>query len=202
MENPKRMRGDERRALILAQSKKVFAQHGYADASTAELARASGVTEPMLYKHFGSKKQLFLTLIDQVSQQFMQRFQAAVEQKASEDALAALSSLLLDYRAAAMADPDGSSVLGLISPDATDPDFVAAALEHTRIMYAFVYDLLQETRVRKLLPEHLNLPAATWGTMSFFYAIQYRKKLALFDQFTPETLAEINRLWLQTLQIG
>ena len=51
-----RMRGQDRREFILNRAKKVFACSGYADASTGELARVSEVTEPMLYKHFGSKK--------------------------------------------------------------------------------------------------------------------------------------------------
>ena len=58
-----RMRGEERREDILNHAKTVFARFGYADASTSELARASEVTEPMLYKHFGSKKGLFLAVM-------------------------------------------------------------------------------------------------------------------------------------------
>jgi AcrR family transcriptional regulator len=201
-ERSKRMRGDERRAFILAQSKKVFAQYGYVEASTAELARASEVTEPMLYKHFGSKKQLYLTLVNEVNQQFMQRFYRAVEEKAQHDPLAALSTLLLDYRAAAMADPDGLSILSTITPDATEVDIAEIAKEHTREIYAFVNSLLQAAQAKGLLPMHLDLSAAIWGTVSFFYAIQYRKVLGIFDQFTQQSLAEINRLWVQTLQIG
>ena len=51
-----RMRGEDRKALILEQAKKVFARKGYLAASTGELARASGISEPILYKHFGSKQ--------------------------------------------------------------------------------------------------------------------------------------------------
>jgi TetR/AcrR family transcriptional regulator len=199
---PRRMRGDERRALILARSKRAFAQYGYAEASTAELARASEVTEPMLYKHFGSKKQLFLAVVDDVSRQFKERFFEAVEHRAQDDLLVALSSLLLDYRAAAMADQDSNTILGLVTVDATDPEIVDVAKEFTRVTYAFVHDLLQAAQDKKLLSEHLDLSAAAWGTMSFFYAMQYRKKLGLLEQFNQQTLAEINRLWLQTLQIG
>ena len=60
-----RMRGEERREDILHHAKVVFAHYGYADASTGELARASEVTEPMLYKHFGSKKGLFLAVLNE-----------------------------------------------------------------------------------------------------------------------------------------
>jgi AcrR family transcriptional regulator len=48
-----RLRGAERRALMLRSAKRVFARSTYAEASTGELARKSEVTEPMLYKHSG-----------------------------------------------------------------------------------------------------------------------------------------------------
>lgn len=38
--------------------------HGYARATTAELAKAAGVTEPILYRHFDSKRDLFVALIE------------------------------------------------------------------------------------------------------------------------------------------
>jgi len=44
------LRGEERRALILQRAKRVFTRSTYAEASTGELAHASEVTEPMLYK--------------------------------------------------------------------------------------------------------------------------------------------------------
>jgi AcrR family transcriptional regulator len=67
-----RMRGEERRAFILHSAKHVFARSNYAEASTGELARESGVTEPMLYKHFGSKKGLFLAVLSEFAAQFLE----------------------------------------------------------------------------------------------------------------------------------
>ena len=106
-----RMRGDERRALILAQAKKVFAQKGYRGASTGELARASGITEPILYKHFGSKKKLYLAVLAMLSEQFMERFRGRVKRRAESDLLDSLTNLLIDYRNAAMKDHDNIHLL-------------------------------------------------------------------------------------------
>ena len=78
-----RMRGEDRKALILEQSKKVFARKGYLAASTGELARASGITEPMLYKHFGSKHKLYLAVLTKLSEEFMQRLRGMVERRAA-----------------------------------------------------------------------------------------------------------------------
>src|ERR1700686_4681704 len=70
-----RMKGEERREDILHHAKAVFAYYGSPDASTGELARASEVTEPMLYKHFGSKKGLFLAVLNEFGTQFLAALQ-------------------------------------------------------------------------------------------------------------------------------
>ncbi|MEZ4864820.1 MAG: helix-turn-helix domain-containing protein [Caldilineaceae bacterium] len=43
----------------------VFAQHGYANTSTAMLAEAAGISKALIFHHFGSKKDLYLALVAQ-----------------------------------------------------------------------------------------------------------------------------------------
>src|ERR1051326_6828431 len=73
-----RLRGEERRALILQSAKRVFARSTYAEASTGELAQESEVTEPMLYKHFGSKKGLFLAVLSESATHFRETLQERI----------------------------------------------------------------------------------------------------------------------------
>ncbi len=59
-----RMAADERRRCVLAAACRVFSKSSYRGATTAEIARASGVTEPVLYRHFPSKRDLYLACLD------------------------------------------------------------------------------------------------------------------------------------------
>ncbi|MEZ4619135.1 MAG: TetR/AcrR family transcriptional regulator [Caldilineaceae bacterium] len=43
----------------------VFAEHGYANTTTAMLAAAAGISKALIFHHFGSKKDLYLALITQ-----------------------------------------------------------------------------------------------------------------------------------------
>src|SRR5579864_6773493 len=52
---------DRKRAIVLA-ALPLFARQGYAETTTKELARAAGVSEPLLYKHFPSKEALYLEI--------------------------------------------------------------------------------------------------------------------------------------------
>ena len=59
-----RIPGPERRALILREAGRLFARDGYAGARLDEVAAAAHVTKPIVYRHFESKKALYLALLD------------------------------------------------------------------------------------------------------------------------------------------
>lgn len=61
-----RMPAAERRRQLLDTALVVFAARGYHGASMNDVADAAGVTKPVLYQHFTSKRQLFGELIDDV----------------------------------------------------------------------------------------------------------------------------------------
>ena len=196
------MHGTERRALILAQAKKVFARKGYQEATTGELARASGVSEPVIYKHFGSKQNLYLAVIKKLSEEFMERLRGMVEHRAANDLSDSLASLMLDYRNAAMADHENIHLLLNAALESNDPKVTQLVQVHNHAMYALVHGLLEQAQKQGLVSAQLDLSAATWGYLSFLFALQYRARAAMFDQFNEQTIREINRLWLQALKIG
>lgn len=63
--DPRRTRlpAEERRALIVAAGARLFAARGYAATTLEEIASAAGVTKPVLYRHFASKRDLYLALL-------------------------------------------------------------------------------------------------------------------------------------------
>jgi AcrR family transcriptional regulator len=67
-----------RREEILDVATKLFAEHGYADAETQALADGVGVGKGTIYRHFPSKRELFLAAVDRVMQRLHERLQAAI----------------------------------------------------------------------------------------------------------------------------
>lgn len=74
-----RMRSADRRRQLLEVAAELFARSGYRGTTTAELARAAGITEPILYRHFDSKLDLFVTLVDEVGREVIAGWQQALE---------------------------------------------------------------------------------------------------------------------------
>jgi AcrR family transcriptional regulator len=56
----------------------VFSARTYRGATTAEIARAAGVTEPILYRHFASKRELFLACVDEVWRRLREEVEAQI----------------------------------------------------------------------------------------------------------------------------
>lgn len=61
-----RLPGPERRRALLEAALRVFSTGSYAGATTAEIARAAGVSEPILYRHFACKRDLYVACLEEV----------------------------------------------------------------------------------------------------------------------------------------
>ena len=56
---PVKLSGEQRRAAIVKAVRRVFAEKGFHGTTTRELARAAGVSEGLLFKHFPNKEALY-----------------------------------------------------------------------------------------------------------------------------------------------
>ena len=64
-----RLKAPQRREQLMEVATKLFAKHGYEATTTAAIAEAAGVTEPILYRHFKSKQELFVAIVREMSDQ-------------------------------------------------------------------------------------------------------------------------------------
>jgi TetR/AcrR family transcriptional regulator len=71
-----RMTRAERKRQLLAQAKQLFVTLGYHATTTEKIAAAAGITEPVLYRHFESKKALFLEVLEEIRTATLRRWHA------------------------------------------------------------------------------------------------------------------------------
>jgi len=67
-----------RREILLAAAG-VFARHGYAAATLADLAEAAGYAPPSLYRYFRSKEEIFSSLLQLLKQELFATFELPVD---------------------------------------------------------------------------------------------------------------------------
>lgn len=73
-----RQRLETRRALV-TEARRLFARHGYAAVSLAQIVGAAAVTKGALYHHFDSKAALFHVVVEQVQREVGERVAAAAD---------------------------------------------------------------------------------------------------------------------------
>jgi AcrR family transcriptional regulator len=137
-EAPKRLPADVRRQQLLEVALRLFAARGFAATTMDEIAEAAGVTKPLLYQHFASKRALYLELCDGVAQSLLEAIGKAVAaadgpRQQVEGGFAAYFHLVVSQSEAF------SLLFGSEVPD--DPE-LSRAVRHVEDMLAEAIDVL------------------------------------------------------------
>jgi AcrR family transcriptional regulator len=75
-----RLSSPERRAAIVDSAMALFARKGFRGTTTREIASAVGVSEPVLYQHFATKRDLYTAIVDHMVAEASREFESAVKQ--------------------------------------------------------------------------------------------------------------------------
>src|SRR3954467_13464959 len=78
---------EERREEILDAAVGEFALKGLHGASTDEIARLAGISQPYVFRLFGTKKELYLAVVARCFRQTLEIFQRALEGERGQEAL-------------------------------------------------------------------------------------------------------------------
>ena len=134
METKRRMRAPERRKQLLEVARKVFGRRGYHTVTMDDVARESGVTKPILYDHFPSKRDLYRDLLEADLANLRQRVVEALETSAgNRERIRASFQAYFDF-----VDEEGEGFRLLMQ------ESVGAEREFQEMVFTFRDDVLQE----------------------------------------------------------
>jgi AcrR family transcriptional regulator len=85
-----RQTADERREAVLEAAAREFARKGLHGASTDAIARDAGISQPYLFRLFGTKKELYLATTTRKMEETYQVFERASRGKSGQEALRAM----------------------------------------------------------------------------------------------------------------
>jgi AcrR family transcriptional regulator len=112
-----RQTAEERREAVIAAARQEFAQHGLHGASTDRIARGAGISQPYLFRLFGSKKELFLAVNEACFARTLDVFRSAASGTSGTEALLAIGAA---YRR--LIDDDRSVLQGQLQAYAASCD--------------------------------------------------------------------------------
>jgi TetR/AcrR family transcriptional repressor of mexJK operon len=87
---------DKKREAILHGAKAVFLKHGFGGASMDQVAAAAGVSKMTVYRHFGSKEDLFAGVITELCQRIVAEDLEEIFSREPREALRAFARKMTD----------------------------------------------------------------------------------------------------------
>ena len=91
-----RLSASERKDDVLDAALVAFAASGYEGTSTEDIARAAGISQPYLFRLFGTKKELFVATVTRCFRETLETFQRASEGLRGEEALQAIGRAYME----------------------------------------------------------------------------------------------------------
>jgi AcrR family transcriptional regulator len=99
----------ERRELLLAVARRVFAERGFAATTMDDVARAAGFTKPILYQYFESKNDLYHEIVAQTAARLLEQLSQAV--RTTKNPRARIEIAFRVYFEMVVSDPDAFRIL-------------------------------------------------------------------------------------------
>src|SRR5437868_8445419 len=91
-----RLSAAERKQDILDAALVEFAERGLEGTSTEDIARRAGISQPYLFRLFGTKKELYKASVTRCFRETLELFQRAAEGKRGEEALHAIGQAYME----------------------------------------------------------------------------------------------------------
>jgi AcrR family transcriptional regulator len=153
-----RLSAEARRAAVLETACRVFSRSSYRGATTAEIAREAGISEPILYRHFGCKRDLYLACLEEAWATFRGEATTAM----AEDPVGCLGAISDRY----MSKGNRLRVVDLwiqALTEANEDAVIAKALRRQiREVHDFFADVIRDGQERGVVHQDRDAEAEAW----------------------------------------
>ncbi|MGH2588667.1 MAG: TetR/AcrR family transcriptional regulator [Dehalococcoidia bacterium] len=169
-----------RRETLLDAAIRVFARTAYRSAGTAEIAREAGVAEPTIYRHFDSKRDLYLAALERcgaIIREEFARIDAATP--LAHEALAAMGGW---YNEAMETDPAYLRLRQRALAETDDPDvqrWVRACYEEILAIFAHV---LQRGQEQGTISRAIDPMAGAWLFLAIGHTMDLSRLIGLGEE--------------------
>jgi len=155
-----RLSADKRKEQLLDRAAELFAQRGYARATTSELAKSAGVTEPIIYRHFASKRDLYVALISRTAARTLDHWRERLE--GASDPAERLRRLLGENPMVSPEGRDAYRVLLQAITEVDDPAICKAASTHFRDLHTFLADEIHRAQDERKVAGRFTPELIAW----------------------------------------
>jgi len=186
----RRLSREERREQILRCAIKVFARTNYRATRIADIAAEAGISEAMIYKHFPSKKSIFLEILEHMSRRILLFWQQEVDRE--PNALRALRNMLLVYSRRAKEHPDELKIHSQAVSEIDDEAIRTRLREDARVTMRFVEKVIKNGVQQGAIRENADVEAMTFLYTGGGILVNTMTLLASDERFDEQLLVRIS----------
>ena len=185
----------ERRLSLIETAIRVFSEGSYRGTTTAEIARAAGISEPILYRHFGSKRDLYLAALDHV----WSRTRASWE-----EALATTANVREAFEAMGRGHVSARDCkfqmaelwVQALSEAAEDPELRRHLRRHMREVHDFIAGLIRKGQAEGVLHADRDADAEAWTFLAGGVLGMVGRRIGLLDEAEVARIRTARLDWL------
>lgn len=180
----------ERKRQLVAFAKQLFVTQGYHATTTEKIAQAAGVSEPVLYRHFDSKKALFLEVLEEIRAATLRRWHA--ETSPLTDPLAKLHAIADMYLGSTRAHAVEYRIMHRTLIEADDEEIVALLRSFYLDSEALLAKIIAEGQQAGVFRRSLDPRVGAWELIrtALGYTLTLPLGIALFSEenYIPQAI--------------
>jgi TetR/AcrR family transcriptional regulator len=192
-----RMPAAERRRCVVDSAVRVFSRASYHAATTAEIARECGVTEPVLYRHFPSKRELYLACLDAAWEHVRSLWEEALAQE-PDPALkvGAMGRAYIEQQRSGGRIMLSDLWVQALTEATDDPSIRRYLRDQMREVRDFVARVIRESQDAGAIPRDRDPDAEAWIFISLGLLSTIDRRLGAVGEQAFEGVFASRRAWL------
>ena len=191
-----RLPAAERREALVDTALRVFSEGSYRGTTTAEIARAAGISEPIIYRHFASKRDLYLATLEYVWDKARIGWEQAVAD--NSDACAAVEAIGKGHFSVRSAKLQLAELwVQALGEAAEDPELRKAVRKHMREVHDFVAGLIRDGQAQGSIVAERDADAEAWIMLSGGILGMIGRRIGLLDDAELQAIRTARLSWLR-----
>lgn len=156
----RRLKAPQRREQLIEVATKLFAKYGYEATTTFKIAESAGVTEPILYRHFETKQEMFVAIVRSVSELTMASWREIIQ--GQTDPAEQIRRIAEAFPGHIRQFADAYHVLHGALATSRDKKVLAVMKEHYAQYEGFFVRIIQQGQDGGIFRPHLDPKSLAW----------------------------------------
>ena len=191
-----RMAAADRRQHLVETAIRLFTDGSYHGTTTAEIARAAGVSEPILYRHFASKRDLYLAALEHVWAKTRAAWERAITE--APDACTAVEAIGKGHVSVRSPKLQLAELwVQALSEASEDPDLKRHLRRHMREVHDFVADLVRRGQKEGAIAAERDPDAEAWIMLAGGILGMVGRRVGLLDDAELASIRSARLAWLR-----